>query len=155
MPDKDIELLADRERLQDAVHRYAWALDSRDWQSLRALFCDQVVFDYSSHSGSPAAEISADAWIGRLANARPGFDLTQHSLSNVAVRIAGATAEVRTYLRAEHQLAAAAPDDWVTLGGYYRFDFRREGEWKISGLKLTVAWNRGNRDLYRLAFSQA
>ena len=39
-------------------------------------------------------------------------------------------------------------DNWFTLGGYYSDRLVRDGsDWRISGKKLVVTWNRGNRSV--------
>jgi hypothetical protein len=49
-------------------------------------------------------------------------------------------------------LTNADGDNWFTLGGYYSDRLVRDGsDWRISGKKLVVTWNRGNRSVLTLA----
>jgi hypothetical protein len=149
------EELADRARLADIVHDFAAALDGREWSRLIALFTTgDVTFDYSSYSGNPPVVTTAQAWFGRLASAHPGFDVTQHSVSNLRFQIGQGQAHVTAYLRAEHFLTSAGVDSQATLGGSYSFNFVNEnGGWQITAMRLGVTWKTGNNALYALSFA--
>lgn len=148
--------LAVRQVLEDMIYAVADGLDQCDWGGLIGLFDDEVTFDYSSHTGRPAASISPQDWFERMRDARPGFDMTQHSLSNVRIRVGEGEASARAYVRAEHFFAAAAPDTQATIGGCYDFGFiARAGGWRIRLMRLNVMWKTGNSAIFSLAFSES
>ena len=144
--------LEEKQAIEELILNYAWGIDSRDWTLFRSIFADELEMDFSSFSGSPAATLSAEAWVAGCQALLPGFDATQHVLTNFMINVAGETATARVYMQAEHFIANAAGDNSHTLGGYYMHRLRRTGAgWKIHGTTLTVLWNRGNRHVYELA----
>lgn len=152
----ELQALADRQSIEETVYAFAAGLDRKDWQGLVALFTHEVTFDYSSHSGGRPIETTARTWFESLGAARPGYDVTHHALSNFRCRIDGDTAQAEVYLRAEHFLAAAGPDNQTTIGGYYDFELVREqGGWLIRLCRLNVLWKTGNLAIYDLALGRA
>ncbi len=96
--------------------------------------------------------MAADEWVSRAQALFPGLDASQHCLYNPIVTVDGDTADISVYVQAEHFLTNADGDNWFTLGGYYADRLTRvDGEWRISGKKLVVTWNRGNRHVLALA----
>ena len=45
------EQLSDRAEILDVVHRYAWSIDTRDWDALDTCFSEDAYVDYSSNPG--------------------------------------------------------------------------------------------------------
>ena len=45
------EQLSDRAEILDIVHRYAWSIDTRDWDALDSCFAEDAYVDYSSNPG--------------------------------------------------------------------------------------------------------
>ena len=43
------------EEIRDLVHRYALAIDSRDWEGYRACFTDAIELDFSAAAHTPPA----------------------------------------------------------------------------------------------------
>jgi ketosteroid isomerase-like protein len=143
-----------RQQLQDAVLTFATAVDTLDLDLYRSVYADEVLFDVSSFNGAPPARVKAADWAAAIEPMLRGFDSTQHFLSNFVFEIAGDAATVSAYVQAEHFLADAPGGEFVTLGGRYTFGLTRSpGGWKIDGFKLTVLWQRGNRELYGHAAS--
>lgn len=63
--------------------------DRHEWDTVRNSFASQVLLDYSSLNGQPAASLKAEdivtAWISFL----PKFKFTLHLLSNFEIQISG------------------------------------------------------------------
>ena len=157
MSDDVLQELLDRQAISDVVNRYATGIDRRQWDLYRSCFTDPVTIDFSSFAGEGEAEtISVDDWVARVRGTLSGFDATHHQSSNHVHSIEGDDATCVSYMVAEHFLPNHLGDNFITLGGYYTNQLvRQEGEWKITNCKLTVTWNRGNRDLFRLAAERA
>lgn len=152
----ELERLGHRCSIEETIYAFAAGLDRKDWDGLVTLFEEDVTFDYSSHSGGKPTETTAKAWFRRLGSARPGYDLTQHALSNFRCRIDGDAAEVEVYVRAEHFLAAAGANDQTSMGGTYDFALARRGDrWRIRLCRLNVLWKTGNLAIYDLALGGA
>ncbi|MFN0146348.1 MAG: nuclear transport factor 2 family protein [Dehalococcoidia bacterium] len=147
----EVRLLADRAAISDVVHRYATGLDTRDWTLLRSIFTDEVDMDFTSVR-MRAGRMKADDWVESARVLFAGFDATQHLSANHVHDIRGDEAICTSYMRAEHFVANLEGENSYTMGGYYTNRLvRTAGGWKLCAVTLTVNWNRGNRDVLRLA----
>lgn len=146
----------DRRAVADAVAYVAYHADARDWAALRALYADTVQVDYTSLAGGQPSAVPADGLIAGWRELLPGFDLTQHMLGPVVVRVDGDRATARTHVRALHRIAGArGGEDWI-VGGHYTYRLvRRGGGWLITDHTLGGAYQEGNRGLPALARSRA
>lgn len=128
--------------------RMAVHADRREWESLRGLFAEKVLLDYTSLSGGAPAQLTpqeiADAWSATLG----GYDATQHLIANQLVEIDGDRAVCTASFQATHRLATAHGAPLWTLGGDYRWELARSGgRWLIHTVVMTAAWGDGNQDL--------
>lgn len=147
-----LQELKDRADLTDLILKYATGIDMRDWALFRSIFAAELFMDFSSYSGSPGAAMSADQWVAGCQRMLPGFDATQHTLTNFVFDIRGDEATATVYMQAEHFIANTQGDNSHTLGGYYVHRLRRGAAgWLIHATTLTILWSRGNRHVYQLA----
>lgn len=155
MPD-DLQDLKDRSDIADAVKKFATSVDTLDFDLYRSIFADEVDMDVSSFSGLPAEKVSMDEWVEQIRGFLPGFDSTQHVLSNFVIDVSGEDASCVVYMKAEHFVANTQGDNSHAIGGFYTFGLNRSsGDWKIVAMTLNVTWSRGNRDVYRIAGERA
>ena len=144
--------LVDRTELLDVLMDYAIGIDSRDWPRYRAIFTDQVEFDFSSWSGNPAARMPADDWVAGVCATLSGFDGTQHMLTNPVVELDGDRATVTLYMNAHHYLHIDGQHHMHSIGGHYVHQMvRTETGWLSEACKLTVVWESGDRALFGIA----
>jgi hypothetical protein len=68
--------------------------DARDWQKVKAAFADEVLLDYSSMNGNPAAQMTPDQIIAVWSGFLPGFDSTHHNVFDFKVNQQGNRANV-------------------------------------------------------------
>ena len=152
----DLQALKDRADISDVVMRFATSVDTLDFELYRSIFADRVDMDVSSFSGVPLERVSMDAWTEQIRGFLPGFDATQHVLTNPVFDVDGDDARIVVYMKAEHFIANDQGDNSHAIGGNYQFGLKRvSGEWKIVAMTLNVTWSRGNRDIYRLAGERA
>lgn len=152
----DLQALKDQADISDVVKRFATSVDTLDFDLFRSLYADEVDMDVSSFSGLAPERVSMDAWTDQIRGFLPGFDATQHVLSNFVIDVAGDNAKVVVYMKAEHFVANDQGDNSHAIGGHYEFGLSRtSGDWKIVAMTLNVTWSRGNRDVYRLAGERA
>jgi hypothetical protein len=136
----------------DTQHRYAFGIDTRDWELYRSVFADVVHSDFSSWYGGDPIEISADEWVRRVTARQSGFDGTQHQMSNHRVVLDGACAHCTTYIVARHYLRIDGEHHIQAIGGYYSNRLQDLGDrWVIDRCVLTVLWTQGDRKLFDLA----
>lgn len=149
--DDQLQYLADRAAISDILHAYATGLDTRNWPLYRSIFLDEVDMDFSS-VGLGKGRRKADEWVEEARVLFAGFDATQHLSANHVHDIRGDEATCTSYMRAEHFVINAEGENYYTMGGYYTNQLvRTAAGWKLSGITLTVNWNRGNRHVLRLA----
>ncbi|MER8699716.1 MULTISPECIES: nuclear transport factor 2 family protein [unclassified Mesorhizobium] len=72
-----------------------------------------VTTDYTSLFGGEAATSGSDALIAQWQGLLPGFDATQHLITNIIVEGAGNDAVARSHVRAAHWIGAR----FWTVGG--------------------------------------
>ena len=148
--DERIQYLLDRTKIIETIYLYATGIDTKDWALYRTIFADNIKVDFSSSIGGASGwtHMSADEWTAQLVDVFAGMESSQHSMSNPRVEIDGDTARCVMYMQAEHYLKNDQGGDFQTLGGYYTNDLVRVGdEWKVTAVKLTVLWERGNRHI--------
>ena len=147
-----LQQLKDKADIQDTILKYATGIDTCNWTLYRSIFADEVAIDFSSYNGNPGTTMSGDDWAAGVQLMLPGFDATQHVLTNFVIDLDGDEAVATVYMKAEHFIANSEGDNSHTLGGYYVHRLKRHGAyWKIHATTLNVTWSRGNRDVYRLA----
>ena len=144
-------VLADRSAISDVMHRYATAIDMRDFGLLEQVFDDPLEADFSSFGGASYSGPRAE-WIETVRSTVSGLTSTQHLTGNHVHRIDGDRAHLTAYLQAMHHLSGARGDPDYLIGGYYDVDLVRRAEgWRVSRYRLTTTWQRGDRDVLRQA----
>jgi uncharacterized protein len=118
--------------------------DERNWTKVQQAMAENVLLDYSSLSGSPAATLSSkqivDTWKGFL----PGFDRTHHQLSNFKVEENNATATVTFHGKADHFIGSEV---WTVEGSYDAELAERNGKWLVTLLRFNLAKQSGDTNL--------
>lgn len=143
--------LQDRIAISEVLHRYAAAIDGKDWALLRSCFTDDLEADFRSFGGLEVVR-GADAWVAAIRSTIQGMDATQHLTGNHTHRLDGDQAKLSADVQAVHILANQSGDNEYTIGGSYDCDLVRTAEgWRIRRYVLKVRWHRGNRHIIRLA----
>jgi|TARA_Y100000022_G_scaffold193756_1_gene197337 hypothetical protein len=147
--------------IAETIYLYAIGIDTKDFDLYGSIFADQVNIDFSSYEGSSVPEttvLTRDQWVSRVRPLFTGLAATQHSMTNPVVNIDGDTASCRMYMQAHHVFEPEKEDSWFTIGGYYDDTLTRDAEspsgWKLTGVKLTVLWRKGQESIMQLARSE-
>ncbi|WP_428656898.1 nuclear transport factor 2 family protein [Runella sp.] len=126
--------------------------DKHQWETVRHSLADEVLLDYSSMSGQPAAPTKADDIIAAWSGFLPKFAFTLHFLSNFEIHIQGGIANVFCKGSAIHHLPNAEGGDVWKVYGTYEFELAKLGEqWKTTSLKFNLLYQEGNLNLPELA----
>jgi len=137
------EQLADLAEIRDVIHRYAWALDTRDWALLDSCFTADAYVDYSSNPGGKAGPYREVR--GWLEHQLAAFVMMQHLMVNTLVDLDGDRARARTMVvNPMGARTREGPPHVFYVGGKYEDDFVRvEGTWRIERRIETLLWFEG------------
>ncbi|AFU02909.1 nuclear transport factor 2 family protein [Nocardia brasiliensis] len=152
----DVNYLADRVAVTEAVARFAWTQDLGEWDGLRAILADTVTMDVSEHLGEPSQDLSADDFVVASRAVLEGFQSTHHSTSNVIVELDGDNATYRSFVVAYHHVPADEVD-WLVMHGFWHIDLQRiDSEWRLRRIRVVRRVPlAGNPELYAIAAGAA
>jgi hypothetical protein len=140
--------LRDRMVITDVVNSVGTFADLRQWSQLQQLFADEVRVDYTSLFGGEVQNISSQQLMSQWQSVLPGFDATQHLISNHQITIDGDKATVIAYVRATHKLGDRM---WV-VGGYYVDKLvKTDDGWKVTAIQYNALYEEGDRSLVEQA----
>lgn len=124
-------------QVSQTLYRYASSVDSKDWVSLRSLFTDDAVGDYSGREPL----VGGDAIVGWIKEMTADRNW-QHHLINVyhVDRLDESHAQSLTY-HTSHQTGEDSPGSVTLLVARYRDDLRyEEGCWRIARKQMETGW---------------
>ena len=145
----DIGELRDRLAIDDFLVRYAWSIDTKDFDALDTVFTPDAHIDYTATGGIAGSLAEIKPW---LAESLAAFPATQHLLSNSQVTIDGDRATARTAVY--NPMGAATregPLHFFFMGGVYADEMvRTPAGWRISQRVEHFVWMDGKlpRELY-------
>lgn len=135
----------DRAAIVDLTVDYCWAIDGRDWDALRTLFCPDATAELGQ-----GTEHGVDAIISRISGVLSAIDSSQHIVANHQVQIDGDCASCRSYLHAQHVRKAASGGRLYVVAGRYEDNLlRTPAGWRIAHRRLVVMWTDGNPGVLR------
>lgn len=133
-------MTADRDAIADGLVRYAYGIDDREVETVRALFTPDAHLDYTASGGPAGPRDEVVDWIFQ------GLSLvgpTQHVVTNLLADVDGDTATSRCYLVNPLLSPEDPPSTVVLIGGEYRDRWRRtDGGWRIEDRLHVVTWTR-------------
>jgi 3-phenylpropionate/cinnamic acid dioxygenase small subunit len=138
----DLATLADRLEIEEVLTRYAWALDSKDFDRLDDVFTADAHIDYTSSGGVAGPYPEVKAW---LAKVLPHFPAYQHLVTNQDITLTGdrATSRAEFY----NPMATTRPDGSTGMffvGGEYHDRLVRTAQgWRIEERVEKSVWTDG------------
>ena len=123
--------------MSDALVDLVHAIDTLDWDGVRAVLADRLTTDYTSLFGGEPQQQTGDELVEQWKALLPGFTATQHLLG--PVRVSGSSA--RAHVRACHCLDDAR---WI-VAGHYRATLTDDG--RICALTLDTYYQDGDPSL--------
>ncbi len=131
------------------------ATDQRDWIKVGACFAGSVLLDYSSMTGTPAAELSAHEIISNWKMILPDFESMHHQLGNFQTDLEENRASVSCYGTATHFLADEGGNLWAVVGSYdFTLVESALGEWVITEMRFNLKYQTGNLGLPQKAINR-
>jgi 3-phenylpropionate/cinnamic acid dioxygenase small subunit len=147
----DPAALADRQEIVDAITSLFIATDEKNWPAALACFADQVHFDMSSLTGSPAATVPADSIVEGWKMVLGAIQSVHHQVGNFRVRIEGNQAVAFCYGITYHYRPNRSGQNTRVIVGTYDFHLaRRDAAWRIDGFGFKVKFVDGNQDLEKI-----
>lgn len=137
--------------ITETIENISRGADLHQWDSVRASFAGKVLLDY----GSPETLSPTDI-IARWQPLLEAFDVTQHAVSDVQIKVEGDRASVRSAFIATHVLRGVAGGEVWTLPGRYTHELQRGVEgWKVTAMRMEPGTATGNTALFAEAQRRA
>ncbi|GAA2855321.1 nuclear transport factor 2 family protein [Streptosporangium fragile] len=112
--------IADRLEIGELLARYAYAVDTGDWERLDLVFTPDAVIDYTSAGGIRGTRDEARRWLAEVLPTWPG---RQHLIGAMSVRFDGdeaaVTASFTDTLSPSRDMVAADAAGLIRGGGWY------------------------------------
>ena len=122
--------------------------DERNWNKTMSAMDKDVLIDYSSMTGAPGEHLTPEQITTRWAAFLPGFDRTNHKLSDFNITINGNDAVVHYIGKADHYLDG---DVWTVEGRYETALRLIDGKWLTTTHIFHFDKQSGNTTLPGLA----
>jgi 3-phenylpropionate/cinnamic acid dioxygenase small subunit len=128
--------VADQIEITALLHRYARAVDAKDWDLYRSVFTDDAHIDYGASVTAGSRDKVAD-W---LATNFGVIEMAMHYITNVEIiDHRGDTATVRAMFYNPMQMPGVT--GLSACGGYYHHEVVRTPDgWKSSRLREEMRW---------------
>jgi hypothetical protein len=135
--------LQDRIDIADVISSVTFYGDCGEWSNHRELYCDDATLDYSRLFGDLGLS-KIDDFLQQVESFLPGFDATQHMVTNFDIRVDNDRGISRSHVHGIHWI-----DDRVwSLRGVYNHDLIRVGRgWKIQHQVFKPLFESGDRNL--------
>jgi 3-phenylpropionate/cinnamic acid dioxygenase small subunit len=128
--------------IQQLIYRYAWLIDTRDFDGLDRVFASGAEVHYNVFGGvkQPWPEVKGFLRMGLSLHR-----VTQHQMSTPLVELGGDTASARTYGNLVHvqELLDGKPSYVVQHAIYHDTLLRRPEGWRITSRRLDNLFVQG------------
>ncbi|MGE4652306.1 MAG: nuclear transport factor 2 family protein [Myxococcota bacterium] len=130
--------LRDREQLKMLYQRYAFGVDSRNFEIVRSVFHPDCRVSGTLEEGA------LDPYLEGIEEGLQQWEATMHFMGNQYVEIDGDRGHVETWVVGYHMEAEGSPIDHVILGLRYQDDVVRVADdWKIIRRNTVKQWHTG------------
>lgn len=142
-----VQALLDERDIRAVLHRYASALDQKDWALLATCFVPEASAHYAM-----IGELKGYQAIEEVCrHALKPMSQTQHLIGNVDIVISGDSARSTCYLHAQHVRPDTPGGDMNIIAGKYNDELVRSPDgWRIRHRSLEVWWTFGNLAIHEL-----
>jgi 3-phenylpropionate/cinnamic acid dioxygenase small subunit len=132
----DLQAVSDKIDIHELLARYARGVDTRDWDTWRAVFTPEATVDYSSAGVPVGRRDEVGAWLEAGLESVP---MTQHFISNIEIDLDGDRARARAMFFNPMHLPGM--DQQSYCGGYYHHDLVRTPDgWRSERLVEENVW---------------
>ncbi|MER9252561.1 nuclear transport factor 2 family protein [Mesorhizobium sp. M0598] len=138
----------DRIAIAEAIAGIGLYADLRDWNRVKSYFAASVTTDYTSLFGGKVATSDRDALVAQWQGLLPGFEATQHLITNITVEGAGNDAVARSHVRATHWIGSRF---WTVGGSYLHRLVRTPEGWRVNAIAIHRLYEEGDRAILAAA----
>lgn len=154
--DATLRNAARRIAVHDVMHRYALAIDTKDWALLETVFAPEITADFRSFGAKAVYSGPGQGWVEQVRSTIDGMEATQHLMANHLYEVAGGRAVGTTYIQALHRCKSDWGGDTYTIGGHYSVEMMRTDDgWRIEHYTLHCTWHDGDRHVLKTASRRA
>jgi len=140
------ELLA-REHIRSVIYGYCRAVDSRDWNNVRACFAPDATISHGSYSGP------VDKFLDFAIDILDKMGETLHSVGGVSIEFVDGVAKTHATYSSFHHIPGkydkvgpvptdGVDTDWLVAGRYCDTLQCFDGVWKITNREAYNDWTR-------------
>ena len=133
--------LQDRIDIQDVICAMTMHVDHNEYDQALALFTDDGVMKYGDLFGSGFGSQPAADFLNYVQTYMPGFDATQHQITNFDIRVTEDAARVRSHVRASHWIDGR---DWLVASVYHHALRRTQAGWRITEMGVRALYDSGH-----------
>lgn len=136
--DANVRWLRDLELIRQLPQRYAYGVDTMDFDVVRSVFHPDCVVSGTLEDGA------IEPYLEGIEEGLTQWHATLHFMGNQYVSVDGDEGHVETWAVAYHMESDDSPLDDLRLGLRYQDDVVRVGDgWKIIRRKAVKQWHRG------------
>lgn len=136
------------DKVKESISDIFQGADNRDWTRVKHAFAEKVLLDYTSMTGGEPASLSPEDITAAWANFLPGFDQTNHQLSNFKTGTNDNITTVTFDGKADHFLNDKT---WTVEGDYYA---ELQNDNRVSLLRFNFKTQSGDTGLPALAIEK-
>jgi SnoaL-like protein len=131
----DAQRVSDELEIRALLHRYASAVDTKDWALYRTVFTDDAHIDYPGTATGSREEVTDFMSTGFSA----GVPWSMHYITNIEAEIDEDSATVRAMFYNPMQLPGMSEQSYC--GGYYHHELvRTQDGWRSRNLREENVW---------------
>jgi hypothetical protein len=131
----------------DALHRFAWGMDTDDVNLIQSAFTEDGVADFSPAAqriGIQFPPLEGRDTIGKGLGPFAAGLITSHTIGNVRISTQGDQAQMQALVEAQ-QIPVKDPSRNILMKNSYNVSLVKEGEtWKIKRMTIDNIWKNGD-----------
>lgn len=134
--EQQLQILLEKQAIQELIHAYCNAADRRDQDKMRSLYHPDAIDDHGGFFQGLAME-----FIDRLPDIQAPMEILHHNVTTVNIKLDGDYAEGEVYVLAFHKVKTDdEPFDLLIGGRYFDKYEKRDGVWKFSHRAVVADW---------------
>lgn len=140
--------LIQKDAITEAANRLFIYTDQKNWEGIKSLFAEEVLFDVTSMSGGQPVRLKPQQIVDMWDKGLKDLKAIHHQVGNYLVIVRENDADLFCYGIAFHYLPNPSNANTRTFVGSYDFHLLKiKDEWKIDRFKFNLKFIDGNKDL--------